>query len=444
VVSSTSEGIWLRPIAGAIDSNAVEGLDLLPDGRLHLVGIYSMDGLTWEARTDSLTLTTATERYPEPNLLSYRIKKLDADSLVLAGPGYLSGRYRRSNNLTNKLAQPRSRAAAIKANRAAYRTLSGSLRQNDAIIRFTAYSHDENLRFIEEQVHLGARGSELRHYYFEENRLFYYRADEKLVSAGHVDSSLVLLAFDEDGSLEQAIKVKDGHIKQLQPHEKTAPRERLRLLRAQIAAHLGYGQLMRGYLRMGHEVRSFVPCGSEREYWVDDLTGANLYSTYRSLAMGIPADYAPLYVELDAFAEAPKSEGFAADYDSLLTTTELRFAARETRACADDIENVVLRAQGNEPFWNLAVHAEGIRIQQMGYETLNFPVDLKALYLHPTTEDPQLYHAQIDTTHSLHLRLERQPCRDSMAGNYHHFTAEIELDGHILSGCARAGALPAQ
>lgn len=313
---STPAGIWLRPIAAFGDSTAVEGLHLLPDGRLHLVGIYSMDGLTWHALADSLVLTTATERYPEADPLGYRIEKLDADSLVLAGPGYLGGRYRRGHNLANTPI-PRSRTAA----------------------------------------------------------------------------------------------------------------------------HLGQGHFMRGYLRMGHEVRSFTPCGSERAYWVDDLTGANLYVVYRSLVSAPPADYAQLYVELDAFAEAPRTEGFAADYDSLLTATELRFAARETRGCADDVSGEFFRAQGNEPFWNLQGHAEGIRVQQMGYEALEFPIDLAKHRTLESTKNTQVYHAEIDTTHALHLRLERQSCRDSMAGSYYHLTAELQLDGRVLHGCARKGDL---
>jgi putative lipoprotein len=228
------------------------------------------------------------------------------------------------------------------------------------------------------------------------------------------------------------------------PPPTPAPKEHLHLLHAQIAALQGYSQFMRGYLRMGHEVRSFVPCGSEREYWVDDLTGANLYAVYRSLAAGSPADYAPLYIELDAFAKAPKPEGFAADYDSLLTAVELRFAARETRGCTDDIESVFFRAQGNEPFWNLEIHAEGIRVQQMGYEVLDFPVELGEHRLEQVAGNVQVYHAEVDTTHALHLRLERRSCRDSTAGTYHHFTAELELEGRVLYGCARAGALPSQ
>ncbi len=437
-------GIWLRPIATAHDSAAVEGLHLLPDGRLHLVGIYSMDGLTWRTDADSLHITTATERYPEPDPQSYRIKKLDADSLVLTGRGYLGGRYQRNDTLPTK-PFPRSRAAALSANRTAYRTLSGHLRQGDAAIRFTAYLAGEDLRIIEEQVDLGDYGSEDRHYYFAEDRLFYYRAEKKLVAtdptrAGQTDSSLVLLAFAEDGAAEQAFKAHNGRVQQLQPHEKTGPKEHLRLLRAQIAAHLGHSQLARGYLRMGHEVRSFIPCGGEREYWLDDLTGANIYAIYRRLATGSPADYAQLYVELDAFAGASRAEGFAADYDSLLTASELRFAARETRACADDLEGVFFRAQGNEPSWHLEIHAKGIRVQQMGYGALDFPVDLGKYRLDTVGENAQSYRAEIDSTHALYLRLEHQPCRDSMSDSYYHFTAELELDGRVMHGCARGGA----
>ena len=443
---SSPARIWLRPIAN--DSTAIEGLHLLPDGRLHLVGIYSMDGLTWSARADSLTLATATERYPAADPRSYRIEKLDADSLVLAGSSYLGGRYRRGHSLANT-PLPRSRAAALYANRAIYRTFSSHLQQDDATIRFTAYLADENLRLIEERVDRGEYGSAVRYYYFEEDRLFYYRAEKNVVAANpdrasEVDSSLVLLSFTADGAVERAFKVQNNRVQQLAPHEKTEPTEHLRLLRARIAAHLGNGHFMRGYLRMGHEVRAFTPCNSEVEYWVDDLTGANLYKVYRSLVLAPPADYAQLYVELDAFAAAPSTEGFAADYDSLLTAIELRFAARETRGCADDLDGVSFRAQGNEPFWHLERRAEGIRVQQMGYAALDLPVDIDRHRLEQTVENVQVYRAEIDSTHALYLRLERQPCRDSMADSYYHFTAELELDGRSLRGCARQGTLPSK
>jgi uncharacterized membrane protein len=56
----------------------------------------------------------------------------------------------------------------------------------------------------------------------------------------------------------------------------------------------------------------------------------------------------------------------------------------------------------------------------------------------------QVYRAEIDSTHALYLRLEHRPCRDSMADSYYHFTAELELDGRSLRGCARQGTLPSK
>ena len=39
----------------------------------------------------------------------------------------------------------------------------------------------------------------------------------------------------------------------------------------------------RGHLVLGHEVRSFKPCGSDQESWVLDRTGGDLSGVYRKL-----------------------------------------------------------------------------------------------------------------------------------------------------------------
>lgn len=69
---------------------------------------------------------------------------------------------------------------------------------------------------------------------------------------------------------------------------------------------------MDGVVRIGHEVRSFVPDGSETEYWIVDKTGR--LESYYDKATGGQKNGKPLKVRLALEYNGKWDDGFAAEY----------------------------------------------------------------------------------------------------------------------------------
>ena len=190
---------------------------------------------------------------------------------------------------------------------------------------------------------------------------------------------------------------------------------------------------LRGQLVLGHEVRSFVPCGSERALWVVDRTGSELGSTYRALTT---QPYEALYVELRGREAPALDEGFGADYDGSLIALELRRAARETAGCDEDQAGLEFVARGNEPFWRIEIRAGGMRLTELGAAG---PLELRR----PEARSSGAMRTYLTrggrTAGPIELSLTEHPCHDSMSGERLPYTAELRLDGRVLSGCALEG-----
>lgn len=71
-------------------------------------------------------------------------------------------------------------------------------------------------------------------------------------------------------------------------------------------------KVMKGRLRIGPEVRSFIPEGSGEAYWIVDATG-ELYQKYDKTTGGVK-NGTVVYAELQVEDMGKSKEGFAADY----------------------------------------------------------------------------------------------------------------------------------
>lgn len=86
-------GGWGRTVPAGVTWR--EGLVLGPDGRFGLLGIFSMDGVSWRLEGDTLVLSTDTERYPEPVESRLHVEELTPARLVLTGKDYFAGAWER-------------------------------------------------------------------------------------------------------------------------------------------------------------------------------------------------------------------------------------------------------------------------------------------------------------------------------------------------------------
>lgn len=92
-----------------------------------------------------------------------------------------------------------------------------------------------------------------------------------------------------------------------------------------------------GWLTLGHEVRSYLPCGTDEELWVLGQSPAlpELTSTYSKLMHGTPV-YAPLFVTLAGAIVDPPQDGFGASYDGAFLAGHL-LDVKPTGNCRDTL-----------------------------------------------------------------------------------------------------------
>src|SRR5687767_6389627 len=72
---------------------------------------------------------------------------------------------------------------------------------------------------------------------------------------------------------------------------------------------------LEGQLTLGHEVRTFKPCGSDKTFWVSDKTG-KLEEFYSKLTVG-KKPYTPIFAEIEFKDKGKAKEGFPAEYESV-------------------------------------------------------------------------------------------------------------------------------
>lgn len=72
---------------------------------------------------------------------------------------------------------------------------------------------------------------------------------------------------------------------------------------------------LEGQLTLGHEVRTFKPCGSDKTFWVSDKTG-KLKEFYSKLTVG-KKPYTPIFTEIEVKDIGKAKEGFPAEYESV-------------------------------------------------------------------------------------------------------------------------------
>jgi len=90
-------------------------------------------------------------------------------------------------------------------------------------------------------------------------------------------------------------------------------------------------QRFRGLVVLGHEVRSFTPCGGIEPVWVSDPSG-RLTETYRDLAPGLVPYEALFAVVRGRLGTAPE-QGFGSDYEQQLVVTKVEYMAADGSGC---------------------------------------------------------------------------------------------------------------
>ena len=73
---------------------------------------------------------------------------------------------------------------------------------------------------------------------------------------------------------------------------------------------------------IGHEVRTFVPCGSKKVYWIQ-ADAASLERLQTAVGEYTDEPYEPFFAEIAGRLSEEPGEGFAADYDGQVVVDRL-------------------------------------------------------------------------------------------------------------------------
>ncbi len=93
---------------------------------------------------------------------------------------------------------------------------------------------------------------------------------------------------------------------------------------------------------------------------------------------------------------------------------------------------------GNEPFWSLQIsEAEGI----VEFSRLGAATEV-AEYVKPSIENEGLrsrYFVTFPSGQRMKIAVNKEDCKDSMAGNPYAYSIEVSYNGEVLQGCATKG-----
>ena len=81
-----------------------------------------------------------------------------------------------------------------------------------------------------------------------------------------------------------------------------------------LAARDGIRRSIKGLCVVGHEVRTFIPCGSKTVYWIQ-ADQASLDAFQVAIERFTDEPFEPFYAEIDGRLSDEQGDGFAADYD---------------------------------------------------------------------------------------------------------------------------------
>ncbi len=91
------------------------------------------------------------------------------------------------------------------------------------------------------------------------------------------------------------------------------------------------GEILRGVLVFGHEVRTLQPCGSDSIFWV--RAPADVLDELQGRHHDLTAEpYQTVYVELEGARSLDPTQGFAEQYDGYVDVGDIRSIARGTPA----------------------------------------------------------------------------------------------------------------
>jgi len=182
--------------------------------------------------------------------------------------------------------------------------------------------------------------------------------------------------------------------------------------------------IMRGQVVVGHESRTFTPCGSQQQYWLD------MSSELALEAQGLAArPYQALYGELIGHLTVPSQTGYNADFTARFVVDQVNILTAENpERCNQPLRST--RVFGNEPFWSATFDKDQLTYIKMGEAPQALNIESSR-----TTQSSRDYQLEGKATQG-ELNLKKESCSDGMSDSIYGWEAKLNLNEDNFAGCA--------
>lgn len=176
---------------------------------------------------------------------------------------------------------------------------------------------------------------------------------------------------------------------------------------------------MQGQLTAADGKLVFQACGEQRQYVVNDIGGTSVLQEAATLA----DQQGKLFADVRGKITGDR-----------LDLTQLYRVERSGTACDDpNFKQLILRAAGHGPEWNVKVSGKGLVIDREGLPPLAVP------YVEEQLGDGRFNLSSEANNQRIELWVAPQRCVDSSTGSVQHMNAELRIDGKVQRGCGYFG-----
>ncbi|MCF7484064.1 hypothetical protein L3V31_20435 [Vibrio sp. J1-1] len=180
--------------------------------------------------------------------------------------------------------------------------------------------------------------------------------------------------------------------------------------------------MLRGEVVIGHESQYIMPCGSDKQYWLQ----LSPQQVQRAISLS-NEPYQPMYGEMIGHLNPPGSDGFSADFDANFVVEQVNLLTSENpERCSQPSKPT--RVFGNEPFWSASFESDALQFQQPGKLAQSITIEARQLQARQRTY--QLADGELRMTENL--------CSDTMSDSIYGWTATLKHDGKTYQGCGMA------
>jgi len=182
--------------------------------------------------------------------------------------------------------------------------------------------------------------------------------------------------------------------------------------------------IMRGQVVVGHESRTFTPCGSQEQYWLD------LSPELALEAQGLSnTPYQPMYGELIGHLTVPSQTGYNADFTARFVVDQVNILTAENpNRCSQPLKST--RAFGNEPFWSAQFDKSQVTYSKIGETPQAFEIQSSRM------SNEQRHYQLTSSQGGGELHLTNSRCNDTMSDSLYGWNAKLTINDDSYKGCA--------